>query len=203
VASLRWTGLAAVAVLWGTVAVGMRRSGLGFFDAEPISYLGTVARTVVLFRGGLVVAAVLLAAFTLFVRSALPVARGFLVASLVGYAGQVVAGIVPISGPGLDHPVHTVGGIVLGLSLPVLMWRFAAGQADGPWRARAYGLLWLEVAACVAGVLLSRSGRAPIAEMLPAVAFHLWIAVVTARAASGRVALSPSGTGGRASPPAG
>ena len=73
--------------------------------------------------------------------------------------------------------------MLLGISLPVLMWRFAAGQPRGRWRTTAYRLFWLEAAACVVGVLASRAGLATLAEILPAVAFHLWIAMVTASSA--------------------
>jgi len=179
--------VAAVAILWATVAVGLASTDLSFLDDRPISYLGTDDRTVMLFGVGLVVAAVLLAAFSVFVRAAFNPAPAFLAASLVGLVGQVVAAIVPISGSGAPHAVHTAGGIVLGLSLPVLMWRFAAGQPPGRWRNVAYRLFWLETAACVLGVALSRAGRATLAEIVPAVAFHLWIGVVTARSRSGEV----------------
>jgi len=178
---LRWAGVGAVVLLWATVAAGLALTDLRLLDDRPISYLGTNDRTVLLFQVGLVVAAVLLAAFSFFVRAVLNPAPGFLAASLVGLVGQVVAAAVPLSGTGTSPAVHTAGGIVLGLSLPVLMWRFAAGQPPGRWRAVAYRLFWLEVAACVVGVTLSRAGKATLAEIFPAVAFHLWIGVVTSR----------------------
>jgi len=171
----------AVATLWTTVAAGMALTDLRFLDSRPISYLGTDDRTVVLFRVGLLVAAGLLAAFSFFLRSTFSATPSFLVASLVGLVGQVVAAVVPLSGAGAASAVHTAGGLVLGISLPVLMWRFAAGLPRGGWRDTAYRLCWLEVAACVAGVLLSRAGRATIAEIVPALGFHLWIGIVTAR----------------------
>ena len=185
-------GVAAVAVLWASVGVGMLRTGLGLSDDRPISYLGTDPRSVALFRGGLLVATVLLVGFAAYVHISWSTAAGFLAAFLTGQAGQVVAALVPIDGPGADHAVHTTGGIVLGLSLPVLMWRFAAGQEPGPRRTAAYALFWLEVAACLVGVALSRSMRAPIAEVVPAAGFHLWIVVVSAWRPTGGPAPSPS-----------
>ena len=179
----RWSGAAAVATLWTTVVIGMGVTGLGLFGERPISYLGTDERTVLLFRAGLVTAAALVAVFSFYARAVFGAPLSFLVATLLGLVGQVVAGVVPLSGPGASPAVHTAGGLALGISLPVLMWRFASGLPPGAWRATAYRLFWLETAACVAGVLLSRAGRATVAEILPAVAFHLWIAVVTARSA--------------------
>jgi len=159
----------------------MYRTGLGFFDDEPLSYLGTDPRSRSLFRGGLLCAAVLLAGFSWFAKERCSTPTSFLAASLIGLGGQVVAAVVPISGTGAAYAVHTTAGLVLGISLPVLMWRFAAGQPPGRGRQESYGLFWLEAAACAVGVELSRSMRAPIAEVLPACAFHLWIAVVTVR----------------------
>ena len=176
--------MAAIAVLWSTIGAGMLRTGLGFTGDRPLSYLGTEPRATTLFRGGLLVATVLLVAFAWSVRGRLSSSAAFLAAFLVGQAGQVVVALVAIDGPGADHAVHSTAGIVLGLSLPVLIGCFAAGLPPGRWRAQAYGLFWLEVAAVVVGIALSRSGVAPLAEIVPAAGFHLWIGVVTARWAS-------------------
>jgi len=176
----------------------MALTGLGFGDGRPISYLGTVPDSVALFRAGLLAATALLAGFAVFVTRALSPGRGFLTAFLVGQAGQVVTAVVPLSGPGSLPAFHTDSGLVLGASLPLLMWRFAAGQAPGRWRVVAYRLLWLELAAGMAGILLSRSGRAAVAEMLPAVAFHLWIGVLTVQAGSPRATVAAPGGAGQA-----
>ena len=168
-------------VLWTTVGLGMWRTGLDVTDDRPISYLGTDARAVVLFRGGLLVATALLVGFAWKVARGVARSTGFLVVFLVGMAGQAVVATVSIAGQGASHAIHTTGGIVLGLSLPLLIWRFAAAQPPGRWRRQSYGLMWLEVAGVRAGIALSRAGRAVIAEVLPAVGFHLWIVVVTVR----------------------
>jgi len=177
----RWAGVVAVSVLWTTVAVGMVRTGLRVGDERPISYLGTDPRSVTLFRVGLIVAAVLLSGFAWAVHRQLTRPAGFLPVFLGGMACQVVVAVVSLTGDGASPAVHSSAGIALGLSLPLLMWRFAAAQAPGRWRERGYRLLWLEVAGCVAGVALSRAGRATLAEALPACVFHLWIIVVTLR----------------------
>jgi len=174
----RYAGVGAVAVLWVTVIVGMRRVGLGWSDDRPVSYLGDDPATRTLFRAGLLAAAVLFVVFAICLDRRHRVGRGFLAAFLVGQAGQVVVALVPLDGPGAARAVHTTAGIVLGLSLPVLMWRLAAGEV--PWPTAAWVLTGLEVAACAVGVGLSRSMRAPIAEIVPALGFHLWVAVVTA-----------------------
>jgi hypothetical protein len=184
--------VAAVVVLWTSMLVGVNRTGLGLSDERPLSHLGTDPRSAAVFGAGLLVASVLLVAFAWFVHTSLSPAPGFLPAFLVGQAGQVVVAVVPIDGAGVGHEVHTAAGIVLGLSLSVLMWRFAAGQPPGPRRSWAYGLFWFEVAASLAGVALSRSMRAPLAEVVPATAFHLWIAVVTAWRPTVGAARSPA-----------
>ena len=190
-------GPAAVAVLWVSIGTGMIRTGLALSDPDPFSYLGTDGRSRTLFQGGLLVAAVLLAAFAWFVHRLRCTPRCFLLAFLVGLGGQVVAAIVPLSGQGTSRAVHTIGGLVLGISLPILMGCFAAGQPAGSWRRLCWGLFWLEATACVAGVALSRAMRAPIAEALPAGAFHLWIlavAVHVRRSDTGRDVGAASGT---------
>jgi hypothetical protein len=159
----------------------MLRAGLGVADDRPISYLGTDSRTVMLFRGGLLVATVLLVGFAWAVNRRLARPTGFLGVFLVGMTGQAVVATVSIAGEGASHAIHTTSGIVLGLSLPVLMWRFAAAQTPGRWRRQSYGLMWLEAASVVAGIALSRAHRAVIAEVLPAAGFHLWIIVVSVR----------------------
>lgn len=169
-------------VLWSTMGAGMALTGLGFSDKEPLSYLGTDSRSAWLFTSGLLVAAILLAAFYVFAQWWYACSRNFLIVGLVGLVGQVVAAVVPLSGHGETwHTVHATGGIVVGLSLPLLMWRFAASQVPGAWRNLSYVMYWLEVIACIVGVMLSRSMRAPIAEIVPGAGYHLWIIVVTVR----------------------
>jgi len=175
-------GPAAVAVLWVSIGTGMVRTGLVFSDPDPLSLLGTDVRSRTLFRAGLLLAAVLLGAFAGFVHQRRSTPRCFLLVFLIGLGGQVVAAIVPLSGRGASPAVHTTGGLVLGISLPVLMGCFAAGQPAGSWRRLSWALFWLEAGACIAGVVLSESMRAPIAEALPAGAFHLWILAVAVHA---------------------
>ncbi len=186
VAHLRYTGVAAVVVLWAGIGAGMARTGLDFSGRRPISYLGTDSRSSLLFTAVMLVAAVMLATFYLFAWYWFSSSKSFLAVGLTGLLGQVVAGVVPLSGA--SHAVHATGGIVVGLSLPLLMWRFAASQPASTWRTQSYGFFWMEVAAVIVGVLLSKSMRAPIAEIVPGAGFHLWIFVVTARSLSGREA---------------
>lgn len=176
---LRDTGVAAVVVLWTTLAVGSLLAGFDLLGDRPLSHLGTERPSALLFSGGLAVAALLLVAFHHHVRDRFPVSPGFSVAMLVGMAGQLVAALIPIGGDGLAHRVHTTSALVLGASLPVLMWRFAAAQPRGPWRRLAYSLFWAEALACAVGLWLSARGVAPVAEILPAAVFHAWIVALT------------------------
>lgn len=193
---LRFAGVAAVAVLWTTVVLGMARAGLGLSDDRPISYLGADPRTTGLFRGGLIVATALLIGFAFAVGRRLARPTSFLAVFIIGMAGQAVVAVVSIAGHGASHAVHTCAGIVLGLSLPLLMWRFAASQPAGRWRRQSFGVMGLEVAACVAGVVLSRLHRATGAEMVPAVVFHSWIVAVAFLWPAWRSDVRPRGRGG-------
>ncbi len=177
--AFRHAGLAAVAVVWATLLVATVLTGFDLLGERPLSHLGTQAPSAGLFTFGLAVSALLLLGFHNYVRRRFAVSAGFSPAMLAGLAGQLVAAFVPIGGePGL-HRVHTISALALGVSLPLLMWRFAAGQRPGPWRRVSYGFFWAEVAACVVGLYLSARRVAPVAEIVPGAVFHTWIITVT------------------------
>jgi hypothetical protein len=175
----RYAGLAAVAVLWSTLGAASVLSEFPLAGSRPLSWLAAEPSVAPLYAVGLAGGAVLLLAFHRYVTSNFPTGRGFSIAMLAGLAGQAVAAVVPIHGAGPAHAVHTVAALTLGASLPALIWRFAVKQPPGAWRRRCLSLAWLDTAACAAGVVLSRQSVAPLAEILPAACFHLWIAVVT------------------------
>lgn len=178
---LSLSGPSAVAVLWTTNIVGMRRIGLSVVDREPLSILGTIPSTRPLFVGGLLAAAMLFVVFAFVVHAKMRLPSSFLIVFVLAMAGQVVVALVPIDGAGARHGVHTMAGLVLGGCLPVLMWRFAAGQEAGRWRRAAISLVGLEFVGTVVGIALSRSMRAPLAEVAAAFGFHVWTIVVTAQ----------------------
>lgn len=175
----RWTGVAAVAVLWSTQALLVAATRFDLLGERPLSYLALEDDVGVLFGAGLTVAAVLFVVFLGHLRHRYPVGVAFSAAMLVAMAGQFVAGVVPIGGDGTAGRVHVIAALILGASIPVLMWRFAADQPPGAWRRRGYALFWFEAAACAVGITLSQNHVAPLAEILPALAFHAWVAVVT------------------------
>jgi hypothetical protein len=176
---MRWTGVWAVGVLWSTQALAIVVTGFDLVGERPLSELANRPGGELLFSAGLVVAAVLFLFFLDFLRGAYPVGRAFSAAMAIGMAGQIVAGILPIGGDGWVSRVHVISALVLGASIPVLMGCFAADQHPGPWRRRCWWLFGFEAAACAVGVALSQRHIAPVAEILPAVAFHLWVIVVT------------------------
>lgn len=176
---LQYTGVAAVVVVWSTLLAATAITGFDLLGEHPLSYLATQSRSAVLFTIGLGLSAVLFVAFHAQVRRRHAVGLGFSTAMLAGLAGQMVAAFVPIGGHSTAHRIHTVSALALGASLPILMWRFAAGQAHGPWRRLAYVLFWAEAAACGLGLYLSANGVAPLAEIFPGAVFHAWVVSVT------------------------
>lgn len=176
---LRFTGVAAVVVLWTMLSAAMWRSGFPLLGRRPLSWMVAEPASAWLFRTALVGGALLLVAFFAHVRDRYPVDRWFSFALLGGLVGQLVAAVVPIDGGEAANRVHTYAALTLGASLPLLIWRFAATQPDGPWRRVTRALVAAEVAACAVGLLLSRSSVAPLAEIVPAAGFHLWIVAVT------------------------
>ncbi|MDQ4133136.1 MAG: hypothetical protein M3179_08035 [Actinomycetota bacterium] len=177
--SLRHAGFAAVFVVWATLLAAVARTGFDLFGEHPLSYLGTEPRSAVLFTAGLAVSALLLIGFHHYLRARFVVSAGFSLAMLAGLAGQLVAAFVPIGGDPDLHRVHTISALALGASLPLLMWRFAAGQPPGPWRRLSYAWFWAEVAACAVGLYLSARSIAPVAEIVPGAVFHAWVVTVT------------------------
>lgn len=177
--SLRRAGVAGVVTIWAALFAGSVLAGFDLLGPLPLSYLGTRPRSAAFFTFGLAVSAVLFIAFHQYVRDAYRVSSGFSTAMLVGMAGQLVAAFVPIGGDPTVHRIHTTSALVLAASLPILMWRFAAAQAPGPWRRLTYGFFWAEVAACSGGLLLSAANLAAVAEIVPAAVFHAWILTVT------------------------
>ena len=194
----RYSGLAAVATLWSALAAAALLSGFPLLGKRPLSWLAAEPSSSALFGVGLAVAALFLVAFHGHVRLRYQVSRWFSVSMLTGLAGQLVAAVVPINGGGVAQRVHTAAALTLGASLPVLMWRFAVDQPPGRWRRVAHGLFWAEGAACLVGVVLSRMAVAPLAEILPAACFHVWIVVLTL-SGPGQPVPAPSTAAARAS----
>lgn len=182
---LRYAGVTAVVVSWTTLLTAAAVSGFDLLGPDPLSYMGTDGRSAVLFTIGLAVPALLFTAFHQYLKSRYEVGRGFSLAMLGGLAGQMVAAFVDIGGNSTAHRIHTNSALILGISLPLLMWRFAAGQPeDSPWRRLTYRLFWAEAAACAIGLYLSAQSVAPVAEIIPGAVFHIWIAVVTINVAN-------------------
>lgn len=190
--ALRLSGVAAVLFIWTSLSAATVVASFDLLGDRPLSYLGSRPDSSLLFTTGLAASALLLIVFHRHVRDRYPVSAGFSLAMLVGLAGQVVAAFVPIGGDPTVHRVHTTSALILGASLPLLMWRFAAAQPPGPWRRRSYALFWAEAAACAGGLSLSALNVAPVAEILPAAVFHAWIVTVTF---AGARAVSATGLG--------
>ena len=168
-----------MATLWSTQAVLIVTVGFDLVGERPLSYLALDAEIGFLFGAGLVVSAALFVMFQRHMQQRYRLGAAFSVTMLVGMAGQLIAGVVPIGGTDAASRVHVAAALVLGAAIPVLMWRFAADQPSGAWRRRCYGLFWLEAAAVATGITLSRNHVAPLAEILPALAFHAWVVTVT------------------------
>jgi hypothetical protein len=189
---LRYTGVAAVVTVWATLLAATAVSGFDLLGEDPLSYLGTGSSSAALFTVGLAVSALLLTAFHQYLRGRYPVSPGFSLAMLAGLAGQMVAAFLPIGGDHVVHRVHTTSALLLGVSLPLLMWRFAAGQPPGPWRRLCYRLFWAEAVACAVGLYLSARMVAPVAEIVPGAVFHAWVFTVTFAASPSVAKCCPS-----------
>lgn len=171
---LRWAGPGAVIVLWVGILSAMRAAGLSFYGSMPLSSLGVNEHSDLLFSATLIIAALFLMLFCVYLNIRYKVTRGFTAIFMTGQVAQIVAAIVPFGGSSKNF--HSTAAFVLAFSLPLHIWLFAKSQS-GKLRQLAYQLLWLELACFTLGIgtFVLTNKVAPLAQSLPAVAFHVWL----------------------------
>lgn len=173
----KYAGIATVVILWTSLLTAIRLADLDLMGKVPLSSLGVMQNSAVYFSLGLVLAALTLMVFGLYLKKVYVVRPDFLAALYVGQVGQIVAGLVPYGDKQPAKTIHTIAAFVLAFTLPILMWRFAAAQKSNNLRASAYKIMCLELAAFVVGIgwFAFFMKGAPIGQILPAVVFHVWI----------------------------
>lgn len=171
----RYSGVGAVVVLWSATLISMFRAELNLFGWQPLSQLGVEPASAGIFSNGLVVGALLLISFSLWLKHYYRVSRSFVIIFIAGQLLQIIATLVPYGGE--SKIIHTTAAFGLACSLPLLMWRFAVTLPAGRLRQTAKQLFYVEGLAFVIGigafVLVGKA--APLSQALPAVVFHLWI----------------------------
>lgn len=179
--ALRYSGLIGVVILWLGISLAMFRTGLGFIDNRPISYLGVDPASSMLFSVSLLASAFLFFGFGFYVRQAFGVKNRFLPYLIIGQMGQIIAAIAPYGMQSQYKRIHTVAAFTLAFSLPFLIRAFARSQNKSRYRNIYSGLLRLEEIAFIVGIglFVFTKGIAPLGEALPAIGFHVWIIVVT------------------------
>lgn len=177
----RYSGLAAIGVLWAGTALAVTRTGFPLLGEHALSHLANDPRGDIAFSGALATSALLFAIFAVNARDRFNAGNAFVAVMSLGMAGQFVAALVPIGDPGRANWVHVSSALLLGASIPVFQLAFALRQAPGTWRRVALALFALQVVASLVGVWLSARGVAPLAEILPAATFHLWVAALTVK----------------------
>ena len=189
--------MAAVGVLVVGIGAAIVVSGFAVGGDLPISHMANDDRAGPIVGASLVIAAVLFIVFCFDVRRRYPVDRAFVPVMVTAMAGQFVAGVVPIGAMGQSNPIHVVAGLILGELIPVFLGLFAAAQPAGAWRRTAMGLFGAQALATVVGILLSQRGIAAVAELVPALVFHLWVGVVTMHAGRAINSFGPPAVGGK------
>ncbi len=178
--------------MWSTLLLASHRASFDLVGPRPLSYLARYTPSALLFTVGVGSAAVLFIAFHTWLRANFRTSTSFSIAMVGGMVCQLGAATFRIGDPGASNPIHIVTSLLLGLSLPVLMWRFAAAQPHSPWRRRCYRFFIAETVACVIGYGLSVRHIAPLAEISAGVVFHAWILTTTlATKAAGSRVLQP------------
>lgn len=177
----RYTGLLTVGILWFSILTAIYKARLDLFGKDPLSSLGIVPASAHYFSIGLILAAVSILVFSLYLSHVYKITKSFMAALFIGQLGQIVAALSPYGGQQPAKLIHTYAAFTLAFSIPVLMWRFAVAQKSATLRRRAYLLMWSEIAAFIIGIgtfIILKKG-APIGQALPAVAFHIWILFVS------------------------
>lgn len=174
---LRYCGLVTVALLWGSIATGVKLAHLDLFGKDPLSRLGVEPTSAPYFSIGLILAALSIILFTHYLKTKFVITKSFMTVLLIGQAGQVIAALAPYGGMQPARFIHTIAALTLAFSIPLALWRFAAAQKNQQVIRAAYALMWLEVAAFVVGIGLFSfvTKGAPFAQIMPAIAFHVWI----------------------------
>lgn len=172
---LRLSGVAGIAVIWVGVSIALVLAHMSIFAHKPLSYLGIQPVSATLFNGSVFASAVLFIAFGLYIYKHYKTSPSFLVAFFAGQICQLIVALVPVEGTPTQHAVHTDFGLALGLSLPVLIWRFYKAQTNPAIRMTARTFSYVELGLCITGVLLSKNGIGVLAEVLAAAGFHGWI----------------------------
>lgn len=175
----KYSGVAAVLVLWLAIPWGMYVIGLNLFDNRPISYLGVDPKTKLLFDSSLIIAAILMMLFGAQVKKTFHASKSFLTVLILGQLCQVIAAIVSDSCS--MRLVHTTAAYGIAFSLPLLMWRFVVCQPKGYIRRLSNKLFLAELASLIVGIglFVLVNGVGPFGEILTVVFFHIWVIFIT------------------------
>ncbi|GAC1387509.1 MAG: hypothetical protein NVS1B7_0810 [Candidatus Saccharimonadales bacterium] len=175
----RYTGVTSVAVLWLGISAALLLAHMSVLADRPLSYLGTNPKTALLFNTVVIFSAMLFLCFLRYIVINFQTSKIFIFSYVVGQICQIVVGFVPVQGSMLDHHIHTVAGLLLGLSLPVLIWLFARANRHAVFYQQAHIFSYVELGLCLIGIVLSRNTIGPLAEILAAGGFHAWIIWIT------------------------
>lgn len=177
---LRFSGLATVSILWSTILIGLHRAHLDIFGNWPLSYLGVNHDSRLLFNGGLILSALTLLLFLWYLSVQYVTTKWFLSVIAIGQVGQIIAAIFMFGGDQPSKTIHTLAAFTLAASIPIGLWTFALSQQK-PLKKLALRLAWLQTACFVVGIgsFAFVLHGAPAGQILPALAFHLWIIVIT------------------------
>lgn len=175
-----YTGLVAVAMIWAGTLISMYRTGLGLLDDRPISFLASDPASRLLFVSSLIMSAVLLIIYGLYINRQFKVNNKFLKYLVAGQIGQIILAVSPYGETPIGV-IHLLAAFTLAFSLPLLIKQFAISQNQSPYHRTYQYLLRIEQVSFVIGIglFIFARGLAPLGEAMPAVGFHLWIIVVT------------------------
>ena len=175
----RYFGIVGIILLWVGTIIGMLRSGLSLVDTRPISYIGVATDSALFFNSLLFLSAVCFVLFGVYLYKSIGLNKSFLLVFLIGQIGQMIAAILPYGGQ--YKIVHTVAAFTLATAIPIFMYIFSKSKSLGNFKTSARRLFIAELIFFTVGIstFIFIDGISPIAEILPALPFHLWIILIT------------------------
>lgn len=177
---VRYTGLAAIAVLWTFIPIALWQSHLSLTGSAPLNELSQERGADLWFSGGLALAALLLVPFHGYLTERYTLSAWFSGLMLAGIVAQFAAAVVPM-GEDLRSSVHQIAAAVFGAVIPLILWRFAMEQHAGRWRDLCFALVAVDVVACALGIALAATDHPALGQVVAMIGFHLWVVAVTVK----------------------
>lgn len=181
---VKYSGILGIGTLWGSVGLSLYIARINILGKRPISDLGVYPSTKYLFNIGLILTSIFLLTFLHNLSKNLKLSKVFVATFMIGQICQIIIAFTPFNSTNILRPIHVIAGFAFAITLPLSIWLFSktpniSRRIKTVSRCFFYTELLLFTIGISWFVLASRAGA--LSEMLTAIAFDLWIVVLTIR----------------------